>query len=130
MACARLALVTLLQAHPTQLPHCLDRVREWMDNSLRRALSNECVSIQACVCQYTIRDMLAADKPVVTAPLTQLSEEEAMFQASVRQFSQERLAPHVRSMDEAGVFRSDLLHAFFELGLMAIDVPEQYEGQG
>jgi butyryl-CoA dehydrogenase/short/branched chain acyl-CoA dehydrogenase len=63
-------------------------------------------------------------------PLTVLSEEERMFQASVRQFARERLAPHVRSMDEAGVFRADLLSACFELGLMAIDVPEEYGGQG
>ena len=27
-----------------------------------------------------------------------------MFQASVRRFARERLAPHVRAMDEAGVF--------------------------
>jgi short-chain 2-methylacyl-CoA dehydrogenase len=74
--------------------------------------------------------MLAADKPVAAAPLTQLSEEEAMFQASVRRFAAERLAPHVRAMDDAGVFRKELLTELFELGLMAIDVPEEYGGQG
>jgi short-chain 2-methylacyl-CoA dehydrogenase len=74
--------------------------------------------------------MLAADKPVAAAPLTQLSEEETMFQASVRRFAAERLAPHVRAMDDAGVFRKELLTELFELGLMAIDVPEEYGGQG
>ena len=74
--------------------------------------------------------MLAADKHVAAAPLTQLSEEESMFQDSVRQFAAERLAPHVRAMDEAGVFRKELLGEMFELGLMAIDVPEEYGGQG
>ena len=64
------------------------------------------------------------------SPLTQLSEEESMFQSSVRQFSRERLAPHVRAMDDAGVFRKDLLKELFELGLMAVDVPEEYGGQG
>ena len=63
-------------------------------------------------------------------PLTQLSEEETLFQASVRRFARERLAPHVRSMDEAGVFRKDLLQEFFDLGLMAIEVPEEFGGQG
>ena len=53
-----------------------------------------------------------------------------MFQASVRRFAAERLAPHVRAMDEAGVFRKDLLTEFFELGLMAIEIPEEYGGQG
>src|SRR5512140_1313782 len=74
--------------------------------------------------------MLAADKHVAAAPLTQLSEEESMFQASVRRFAAERLAPHVRSMDDAGVFRKELLTELFELGLMAVDVPEEYGGQG
>src|ERR1700704_14393 len=74
--------------------------------------------------------MLAADKHVAAAPLTQLSDEESMFQASVRRFAAERLAPHVRAMDDAGVFRKDLLNELFELGLMAVDVPEEYGGQG
>ena len=74
--------------------------------------------------------MLAADKHVVAAPLTQLSEEESMFQASVRRFAAERLAPHVRSMDDAGIFRKELLTELFDLGLMAVDVPEEYGGQG
>jgi alkylation response protein AidB-like acyl-CoA dehydrogenase len=74
--------------------------------------------------------MLAADKHVAAAPLTQLSEEESMFQASVRRFAAERLAPHVRAMDDAGVFRKELLAELFEMGLMAVDVPEEYDGQG
>ena len=74
--------------------------------------------------------MLAADKYVAAAPLTQLSEEESMFQASVRRFAAERLAPHVRAMDDAGVFRKELIAELFELGLMAVDVPEEYGGQG
>ncbi len=63
------------------------------------------------------------------APLTFLQEEEALFQASVRRFAQERLAPHVRAMDEEGKFRKDLLGEMFELGLMGIDIKEQYGGQ-
>jgi len=74
--------------------------------------------------------MLAADKHVAAAPLTQLSEEESMFQASVRRFAAERLAPHVRAMDDAGVFRKELITEMFDLGLMAVDVPEEYGGQG
>jgi butyryl-CoA dehydrogenase/short/branched chain acyl-CoA dehydrogenase len=63
-------------------------------------------------------------------PLTQLSEDEALFQASVRRFARERLAPHVRAMDESGVFRKDLLAELFDLGLMGIEVPEELGGQG
>jgi short-chain 2-methylacyl-CoA dehydrogenase len=73
--------------------------------------------------------MSAAESPAVP-PLTQLSEEESLFQASVRQFARETLAPHVRSMDEAGVFRKDLIEEFFALGLMGIQIPEDFGGQG
>jgi len=72
----------------------------------------------------------ASETQIATAALTVLSEEERMFQDSVRQFARERIAPHVRAMDEAGVFRKDLLEEFFKLGLMSIDVPEEYGGQG
>src|SRR5438552_13164557 len=74
--------------------------------------------------------MLAADKHVAAAPLTQLSEEEVMFQDTGRRVAAERLAPHVRAMDDAGVFRKELLTELFDLGLMAVDVPEEYGGQG
>ena len=74
--------------------------------------------------------MLAADKHVAATPLSQLSEEESMFQASVRRFAAERLAPHVRAMDDAGVFRKDLIAELFDMGLMAVDLPEEYGGQG
>jgi short/branched chain acyl-CoA dehydrogenase len=74
--------------------------------------------------------MDASASGVVPSPLTQLSEEETLFQASVRRFARERLAPHVRAMDDAGVFRRDLLQEFFDLGLMAVEVPEEFGGQG
>ena len=74
--------------------------------------------------------MIATEKRITPAPLTQLTEEEKMFQATVRKFARERIAPHVRAMDEAGVFRKDLIQEFFDLGLMAIEVPEEYGGQG
>jgi butyryl-CoA dehydrogenase/short/branched chain acyl-CoA dehydrogenase len=63
-------------------------------------------------------------------PLTLLSEEEQMFQSAVRQFAREQIAPHVRAMDESGVFRKELLQQFFQLGLMGIEVPEEFGGQG
>jgi len=63
-------------------------------------------------------------------PLTALDEEERMFQTTVRRFAHDQIAPHVRQMDEAGLFRKELLGQMFELGLMAIEVPEEYGGQG
>jgi alkylation response protein AidB-like acyl-CoA dehydrogenase len=62
-------------------------------------------------------------------PLTRLSDEEELFQTTVGQFARDRLAPHVRQMDASGVFRKDLLDELFELGLMAVDIAEEYGGQ-
>ena len=64
------------------------------------------------------------------APLTALSEDEKFFQATVRKFARERIRPYVREMDEACAFRKDLIHEFFEMGLMGIEIPEEYGGQG
>src|SRR6266852_8566113 len=64
------------------------------------------------------------------AALTSLSEEEKLFQSTVRRFAREQIAPHVREMDEAGVFRKDIIRQFFEIGLMGIEIPEEYGGQG
>jgi short-chain 2-methylacyl-CoA dehydrogenase len=63
-------------------------------------------------------------------PLTALSDEERMFRDSVRQFAREQIRPHVREMDEAAVFRKDIIRQFFEMGLMGIEIPEEYGGQG
>src|SRR5436190_11029609 len=64
------------------------------------------------------------------AALSILGEEELLFQASVRRFAREQIAPHVREMDEAALFRKEILRQFFELGLMGIEIPEEYGGQG
>ena len=64
------------------------------------------------------------------APLTSLSEDEILFRDNVRQFAEEKIRPHVREMDEQGVFEPSLIKQFFELGLMGIEIPEQYGGAG
>ncbi len=63
-------------------------------------------------------------------PLTALAEDERLFQSTVRRFAREEIAPHVRAMDEEGVFRPAILRQFFDLGLMGIEIPEEYGGQG
>jgi alkylation response protein AidB-like acyl-CoA dehydrogenase len=62
--------------------------------------------------------------------LTQLSEDERMFQTSVRQFASDRIAPLVRQMDEAQQMDANLIKHLFELGLMGIEIPEEYGGSG
>src|ERR1051325_723775 len=64
------------------------------------------------------------------APLTALSEEEQMFQQSVRDFAIERIRPLVHQMDHDAVMSKDLISAFFDLGIMGIEVPDQWGGAG
>ncbi|MGB9456644.1 MAG: acyl-CoA dehydrogenase [Bryobacteraceae bacterium] len=74
--------------------------------------------------------MPATEHPEAPRPLTALSEEEKFFQTTVRKFAREEIRPYVREMDEAGVFRKEILQQFFALGLMGIEIPEEYGGQG
>ena len=60
--------------------------------------------------------------------LTQLSADEEMFRDTVREFAREEIAPLVREMDEAQKFNPGLLKKLHELGLMGIQVPEEYGG--
>ncbi len=73
--------------------------------------------------------MFAQAAPVTPA-LTHLSEEERLFQSTVRTFARQQIAPHVRAMDEEGVFRKEILDQLFEIGLMGIEIPEEFGGQG
>jgi len=63
-------------------------------------------------------------------PLTALSEEEQMFRATVRQFAEEQVRPHVSRMDRDARMDPALLRQFFEIGLMGVGVPEAYGGAG
>src|ERR1700692_1739685 len=66
----------------------------------------------------------------VPTPLTTLTEDETLFRDNIRQFADERIRPHVKEMDEKGIFNKDLIQEFFQLGLMGIEIPEQYGGGG
>ena len=67
---------------------------------------------------------------VVPSALTSLSEEERLFQSSVREFSAKEIGPHVAEMDRSGVFKRELIDQFFAQGIMGIEVPEEYGGSG
>jgi alkylation response protein AidB-like acyl-CoA dehydrogenase len=64
------------------------------------------------------------------APLTELSEEESMFQRSVRDFAIERIRPLVNQMDRDASMDKELIKSFFDLGIMGIEVPEEFGGAG
>jgi alkylation response protein AidB-like acyl-CoA dehydrogenase len=64
------------------------------------------------------------------SPLTTLTEDEILFRDNIRQFAEDKIRPAVKEMDEKGVFEKDIIHEFFQLGLMGIEVPEQFGGGG
>jgi alkylation response protein AidB-like acyl-CoA dehydrogenase len=64
------------------------------------------------------------------AALTQLSEDERLFRDTVRQFAAEQIAPRVRAMDEAQQMDDALIKQLFRLGLMGIEIPEDFGGSG
>jgi alkylation response protein AidB-like acyl-CoA dehydrogenase len=68
--------------------------------------------------------------PSAHPPLTQLSEEESLFYATVRQFAEETIAPLVGQMDAEQQFVPGLVKQLFDLGLMGIEVPEELGGAG
>jgi alkylation response protein AidB-like acyl-CoA dehydrogenase len=62
--------------------------------------------------------------------LTQLSEEEELFRSSVREFAEGEVRPRVEQMEHEAKLDKDLIKQCFELGLMAIETPEEYGGAG
>jgi butyryl-CoA dehydrogenase/short/branched chain acyl-CoA dehydrogenase len=62
--------------------------------------------------------------------VTHLDAEEKLFQDTIRRFAREKIGPLVREMDEKSVFDKGLIQEFFDLGLMAIEIPEEFGGQG
>jgi alkylation response protein AidB-like acyl-CoA dehydrogenase len=71
-----------------------------------------------------------AAEQLLVQPLTVLSEEERLFQASVREFAEAEIKPYVREMDEKQKIRPEIIQKCFELGLMGIEPGEEYGGAG
>lgn len=72
----------------------------------------------------------AAEAPINNNALTVLSEDEEQFRAAVREFAEGEVRPKVESMEHNSKLDSDLIKQCFELGLMAIESPEEYGGAG
>jgi short/branched chain acyl-CoA dehydrogenase len=64
------------------------------------------------------------------APLTLLNEEEELFRQTVASFAAQQVKPLVSEMDRDQKINPDLLAQCFELGLMGIEIPEEYGGSG
>jgi alkylation response protein AidB-like acyl-CoA dehydrogenase len=63
-------------------------------------------------------------------PVTQLTDDERAFRDAVAEFARAEVAPRVREMERAGRLDPALIPQFFDLGLMGIQVPEEYGGAG
>jgi alkylation response protein AidB-like acyl-CoA dehydrogenase len=68
------------------------------------------------------------DVSTIRPPLTRLSEEEAMFRDAVAAFAQDEVRPRVHQMEREGKLDPSLIRAFFDMGLMGIEVPESLGG--
>lgn len=62
------------------------------------------------------------------APLSILSEEEELFRAAILELADKEVRPLVRAMEDDGKLDPALTALFVELGLMGIEVPEEYNG--
>ena len=66
----------------------------------------------------------------IQSPLTVLTEEEKMFRRSVANFANKEVAPLVDQMDREQKMAPEIVDKSFEVGLMGIEVPEEYGGAG
>ena len=69
-------------------------------------------------------------RELLPQPLLVLTEDEQLFRDNIRKFAEESVRPLVREMDERGAMDHSLIEQFHQLGLMGIEIPEQYGGGG
>ena len=62
--------------------------------------------------------------------LTSLSDDEVIFRDSVYEFADRDIRPRVRQMDDEATLSRDLLGRLFELGVMGIEIPDEFGGSG
>ena len=70
--------------------------------------------------------LLTASRPA----LSDLTEQERMFQEAARDFATAEIAPKIMQMDEAAQIDPALLPKLFEMGLMGIEIPDEFGGTG
>jgi len=63
-------------------------------------------------------------------PSLELTEEHRMIRDAARDFAQNEIAPIAAHFDETGEFPMDTIQKMGALGLMGIEVPEEYGGAG
>jgi alkylation response protein AidB-like acyl-CoA dehydrogenase len=71
---------------------------------------------------------MSIDPSSAVPALTQLTDDELLFRDAVASFAEEEVRPRVLAMEQAGKLDPTLIAKYFELGLMGIEVPEEYGG--
>ena len=71
---------------------------------------------------------MSTDSAISHPPLTTLSGDEELFRDAVAGFAADEVKPRVSAMERAGKIDPALITKYFEMGLMGIEVPEQYGG--
>ena len=71
---------------------------------------------------------MSTESAVSNPPLTMLSDDEEAFRDAVAAFAADEVKPRVSAMERAGTIDPALIAKYFEMGLMGIEVPEQYGG--
>ncbi len=59
-----------------------------------------------------------------------LTEEQQMMTAAIKDFAEQHIRPHIMDWDEAQFFPIDLFKKLGEMGFMGVLVPEEYGGSG
>ena len=60
--------------------------------------------------------------------LSKLTEDEELFKQEIAKFSQSVIKPHVEEMDEKEQLKPEIIKQCFEMGLMGIEIPDQFGG--
>lgn len=67
---------------------------------------------------------------VAAGPNLRLTEEHRMIQQAAREFAEREIAPIAAEFDESGEFPFETVQKMGQMGLMGIEVPEEYGGAG
>jgi alkylation response protein AidB-like acyl-CoA dehydrogenase len=73
---------------------------------------------------------MAVPSAQITGPTLELTSEHEMIRGAAREFAQKEIVPIAAEYDESGEFPYETIRAMGELGLMGIEVPEEYGGAG
>ncbi len=71
---------------------------------------------------------MPTDLASARAPLTILSDDEVLFRDAVASMAEEMVRPRVQAMEKAQKIDPELTRGFAEMGLMGIEVAEEYGG--